>query len=238
SVGAVSVLYWGVSLPFLGNFTLPVVSVLCAMGTIFFLLFFVRMVDRMLRIETLILSGVILGSFLGSVLSLIMAFSDDELKSIVSWLLGSVSYRSMDHVWLLLPFFILGFLLLLFLAPQIQALALGEERAHYLGVNVKVVKYSVLIVAALLTGASVSVSGSIAFVGLVIPHAVRMLIGPNVRQTFVLCTIIGGGALVWTDIISRSIAAPLELPIGVVTSFVGAPIFAYIMYKERRKKYS
>ncbi|MGL4819341.1 MAG: FecCD family ABC transporter permease [Bacilli bacterium] len=236
SVGAVVVLYFAITIPLFGAFTLPIVAILTALLTVGALLTFVKWIDRMMRIETLILTGIILSSFLGSVLSLLMALSQNELRNIVSWLLGSVAYRSYEHVFLLLPFFVVGTLLLLYYAPHLEAISLGEERAHYLGVNVAKTKMAVLICSSILTGASVSVSGTIGFVGLIIPHAIRLLFGVHARQLFVLSIFAGGTFLVLADLVARTIASPVELPIGVITSFVGAPIFAYIMYIERKKK--
>ncbi len=110
----------------------------------------------------------------------------------------------------------------------------GEERAKYLGVDVKRSKYIILIGGSMLTGAAVAVSGTIGFVGLVVPHMVRMVLGADHRHLLIISFLNGASLLVICDLVSRTIIAPTELPIGVITSFIGAPVFAYIFFKQRK----
>ena len=119
---------------------------------------------------------------------------------------------------------------------ELNALALGEEAADHIGVNVKKGKTFILIGASLLTGASVAVSGSIAFVGLVVPHLVRLVTGPNHRYVLPLSMLTGGSFLILADLLARMMIAPQELPIGVITALIGAPVFALLLIRERMGK--
>lgn len=235
SVGAVITLFFGISLPVLGAFTLPVFSMIGAAVTMFLVIGFARMVDRSMKMETIILTGIIFGSFLGSVLSLMIALTQEELRQIVGWLLGSVSMRGWNYIVMVLPFFIIGSFMLWLNRRELNALLFGEERAHHLGVNVKQRKLMILLGGSVLTGSAVAVSGTIGFVGLVVPHMTRMLWGSDHRHVLPLSLCNGASLLIICDLVARTIISPAELPVGVITAFIGAPVFAYIFYKQRRK---
>ncbi|XXM71649.1 FecCD family ABC transporter permease [Lysinibacillus sphaericus] len=233
SVGAVITLFFKISLPFLGLFTLPVLSIIGSLLTVFLVLAFARKVDRTMKVETIILTGIIFSSFLGSVISLMIALSGEELRQIIGWLLGSVSMRGWDYILIVLPFFILGTLVLMFNAKELNGMSFGEEQARHIGISVQKRKYMILIAGSTLTGAAVAVSGTIGFVGLVIPHFIRRIIGYDHSHVLPLSIIIGGAFLVTADLVSRTIISPSELPIGVITALIGAPIFAYILIKKK-----
>ncbi|HET7658295.1 MAG TPA: iron ABC transporter permease, partial [Bacillales bacterium] len=193
-------------------------------------------VNRGLAVETIILTGVIFSSFLGSLISLMSALTGEQLRAIIGWLLGSVSMRGWEYVWLMLPFFIIGTGLLLLCSKELNALSFGEERAYHLGVNVKGRKLLILVAASILTGASVAVSGTIGFVGLVIPHLMRLLFGPDHRHLLPLSVIFGAGFLVLADLVARTVISPSELPIGVITALIGAPVFALLLFRQRMER--
>lgn len=236
SVGAVATIFFGLSVPFLGLFTLPVFSMAGAVATMFLVMSFAKLVDRTMKMETLILTGIIFSSFLGSMISLMIALTGEELRQIMGWLLGSVSMRGWPYVQMIVPFVVVGSFILWWNRRELNAMLYGEERAQYLGVNVKRSKLQVLIGGSMLTGAAVAVSGTIGFVGLVVPHMTRMLWGADHNHLLPLSLLHGATLLIICDLVSRTIIAPTELPIGVITSFVGAPVFAYIFFKQRRKK--
>ncbi len=238
SVGAVFTIFFSVSLPFIGAFSLPLFSMIGAIITLIAVLSFAKIVDRSLKMETLILTGVIFSSFLSACISLMIALTGEELRSIIGWLLGSVSMRGWSHVRLILPFVIAGGLILWLYRRELNALVYGEERAKYLGVDVRRSKMFILVAGSVLTGAAVAVSGTIGFVGLVVPHMVRMVIGPDHRHLLVISFLNGASLLVICDLVSRTIIAPTELPIGVITAFIGAPVFAYIFLKQRKGRMS
>ncbi|RYG72407.1 iron ABC transporter permease [Lentibacillus lipolyticus] len=234
SVGAVTTLFFNISIPLLGFYTLPVISIAAALLTILLVLFFARRVDRTMRVETIILTGIIFSSFLGSLISLIIALTGDELQQIMGWLLGSVSMRGWSHIGIIVPFFIVGSLLLLMNSRELNAMSFGEERAQHLGVDVERRKLVILVAGSILTGAAVAVSGAIGFVGLVIPHLTRRLWGPDHVHLLPLSILTGAGFLMLTDLISRTIISPTILPIGVITALIGAPVFAVILMKQRK----
>jgi len=233
SVGAVITLFFGVSLPFAGLFTLPLLSIIFAFLTIIIVLIFARRIDRGMKVETIILTGIIFSSFLGALISLMIALTGDEIRQIIGWLLGSVSMRGWEYIQIILPFFLVGSLLLLINGRELNAMSFGEEKAQHIGVNVQRRKTLVLIAGSILSGAAVAVSGTIGFVGLVIPHLTRLLWGPDHRHLLPLSLLTGSGFLVLADLLARTIITPTELPIGVITSIIGAPVFAIILMNRR-----
>lgn len=235
SVGAVATIYFSISLPMLGIFTLPIFSMIGAAITMIIVMTFARFVDKTMKMETLILTGVIFSSFLGSCISLMIALTGEQLRMIMGWLLGSVSMRGWPYVQMVLPFVLVGVLLIWLNRRELNAMIYGEERAKHLGVDVKRSKYVILAGGSILAGAAVAVSGTIGFVGLVVPHMVRLIVGADHRVLLILSFINGASLLIICDLVARTIIAPTELPIGVITAFIGAPIFAYIFYKQRRK---
>ena len=142
--------------------------------------------------------------------------------------------RGWDYIKIIMPFFLIGSILLLVNVNELNAMSFGEERAQHLGVNVQRRKMMVLIAGSILTGASVAVSGTIGFVGLVIPHLTRLLWGPDHKHLLPLSLLIGSGFLMLTDLVSRTIISPIELPIGVITALIGAPVFAAILLGRKR----
>jgi len=236
SVGAVLTIFFSISLPVVGHFTLPIFSMIGAILTMVAVMGFARIVDRSLKMETLILTGVIFSSFLGSLISLMIALSGEELRQVMGWLLGSVSMRGWPYVQMIIPFVIIGSIMLWTQRRELNVLLYGEERAKHLGVNVKRSKYIILVGGSMLTGAAVAVSGTIGFVGLVVPHMTRMVWGSDHRHLLPLSFLNGATLLIICDLIARTIIVPRELPIGVITAFIGAPVFSYIFYKQRRSK--
>ncbi|OIS63425.1 ABC transporter permease [Bacillus subtilis] len=238
SVGAVVTLFFSLQLPGIGGFTLPVMSVAAALATIAAVLSFSRLVHTSMSVSTLILTGVIINSFLGAFISLIIALTGDNLLPIVHWLLGSVSMRGWSYVILFLPFFLLGTILLIINGRELNVMTYGEDKAKLLGVSVQKRKMMILIAGSLLTGSAVAVSGTIGFVGLVIPHITRLLWGTDHRHLLPLSALLGAGFLVLADLLSRTIIEPIELPIGIITSLAGAPVFALILIRQHRGRKS
>ncbi|MET4563252.1 FecCD family ABC transporter permease [Lysinibacillus parviboronicapiens] len=236
SVGAVMTLFFGISIPVVGLYALPIFSMIGAVLTMVAVMTFARLVDRSLKMETLILTGVIFSSFLGSLISLMIALTGEELRQIIGWLLGSVSMRGWPYVQMIAPFVVIGSLMLWTQRRELNVLLYGEERAKHLGVNVKRSKYLILAGGSMLTGAAVAVSGTIGFVGLVVPHMTRMIWGSDHRHLLPLSFFNGATLLIICDLVARTIIMPRELPIGVITAFIGAPVFSYIFYKQRRSK--
>lgn len=234
ALGAVFVIFFQVTIVGFGAFTLPAVSIVSGFITLMIVFGLVRLSSRSMAIETIILAGIIVSAFIGSIISLIISLGDqNEMTQIIYWLYGSVGMRGWSYVHLIVPFLIIGALMLLTRYRELNALALGEEAAEHIGVNVQRGKVVILGGASLLTGAAVAVSGTIGFVGLVIPHLVRMITGPDHRHVLPISMIIGAAFLIAADIFARTIIAPQELPIGVITALIGAPIFAVLLIRNR-----
>lgn len=235
SVGAVVVLFFQVSMPIITYFTLPIVSILFGFFTLIILLLFVRKLDRSLSVETIILGGIIISSFCSALLSLFISFSNNELRAVIGWLMGNVGGRSIQYSYMLIPFLLVSFLLLMSQNKQLDAMTFGSTNAKHLGVDVKKSTYLILFTGSILAGSAVAVSGTIGFVGLVVPHFTRRLVGPLHKNLLPLSMINGAIFLIGSDIVSRVILAPRELPIGVITSLIGAPLFAMILLQFKKR---
>ncbi|MGF7184693.1 iron complex transport system permease protein [Desulfitispora alkaliphila] len=188
-------------------------------------------------VETLILAGVVVGSFLTAILSFLLTRSYSNLEQVVFWLMGSLSLRSWDYLIYTIPTVFIGMIALWLLSRELNAMALGEETAHHLGVAVEKAKILILFLATLVTALAVSMAGTIGFVGLVIPHIVRMIWGPDHRVLIPIAAMTGAIFLVWADTIARTVIAPSELPVGVITALIGAPFFGYLL-RTRKKSMS
>ncbi len=182
--------------------------------------------------ETLILAGVALSSFCAALLSLLIIVSGN-LQTIYFWLLGSLAAANWGNVLTVIPYAVVGVAAAYFFSKELNALLLGEEMAMTLGVNVEYVKLLLIVFASLMTAAAVSVSGLIGFVGLIIPHWIRLLIGPNHRLLIPVSALSGMILMVAADALARTIMAPIEIPIGVIMALVGAPFFLYLLRRRR-----
>ncbi|MBP3040418.1 iron ABC transporter permease [Bacillaceae bacterium Marseille-Q3522] len=236
SVGAVLSIFFNISIPLIGHFTLPFLSIICSVITILLVLLFARKMEHSMKVETIILTGIIFSSFLGAIMSLMIALTGDELRQIIGWLLGSVSMRGWEYIKIILPFFVIGTAILLYNVNELNVMSFGEERAHHLGVNVQKRKMLILTAGSILTGAAVAVSGTIGFVGLVIPHITRLLWGPDHRHLLPLSILTGSGFLILADLVARTVIAPTELPIGVITALIGAPVFAFLLLERKNNE--
>ncbi len=237
ALGAVFVLFFQISIVGLYEYTLPIISILSGFAALLLVFGVTRLSSRHLSIETIILAGIIVSAFIGALISLVISLSPrEDVGQILYWLMGNIGMRGWTHVTLIIPFLIIGSAMLLLSHRELNALALGESSAENIGVNVKKSKVLILIGASLLTGASVAVSGTVGFVGLVIPHLVRLLVGPNHRHVLPLSMLIGSSYLVIADLLARTLIAPSELPIGVITALIGTPIFALLLIREKARK--
>jgi iron complex transport system permease protein len=190
-------------------------------------------VGRALDTRVLLLAGVVVGAFFNACILLALTMADPEsFRSAIFWMMGSFSGATWGQVTLLGAAALPGVAVLLALARPLDLLGVGEETAAYLGVRVETAKLAAYGVASLLTGAAVAAAGVIGFVGLIVPHAVRMLWGGGHRFLLPASVLLGAAFLVLADVLARVAAAPAELPIGVVTAFVGVPFFVWLL---RRK---
>ncbi len=191
-------------------------------------------VGKTLPVTTLILAGVALGALLSSIVSYLIISSGDKLHSIMFWLMGSFSLSQWSEAIMVLPYMLVGLVVLLLYARSLNLMQLDEEQAQQLGINVERLKLILLGAATLITAAAVSFVGIIGFVGIIIPHAVRMIWGADYRFLLPLSILTGAIFLILADILARTVLAPVEIPIGVITAICGAPFFLYLLRRRKR----
>jgi len=185
-------------------------------------------------VTTLILAGVALSALLGSIVSYLIISSGEKMHGIIFWLMGSFSLSQWSEITVVLPYIAVGTAIILIFARLLNVMQLDEEQAQQLGVNVEKLKLILLAAATLITAASVSFVGTIGFVGIIIPHAVRLIWGADHRFLLPLAVLTGAIFMILTDLVARTVLAPTEIPIGVITAICGAPFFLYLL--RRRKK--
>lgn len=234
ALGAVLALVLGISVP-ASSFGGPM---LMAMGFAFLSLMLILSLsyalDRSLSTNSIILIGVIFSMFASSVMSLIISFADDKIRSITFWTMGSLSGTNFDHALVLAFALLLCGGILLRHARELNAFAIGEDTARHIGVNVRRVKLTILVTVSVLIGVCVSIAGTISFVGLVVPHMARMVAGPNHKRLLPSSMFSGAIFLLLSDLVARTLLSPIELNVGVVTSLVGAVAFVIIFYRARK----
>lgn len=224
-------------------FGFGLVQVAAFLGALFamFLVYNISRVGSRVPVTTLLLCGIAVNFFLYAVVALLEVIAGNELHAIVFWLIGGFSNVLWTEIWAVLPFIIIGTVAAYFYARDLNLLALGEDQAQHLGVNVERVKQVLLVLASMVTAAAVSLSGLVGFVGLMVPHITRLVIGPDHRILFPASTIVGAIFLVVCDAVARVIATPfastLELPVGIVTMLAGAPFFI-ILFRKKKQSYA
>ncbi|MFW5992432.1 MAG: FecCD family ABC transporter permease [Halanaerobiaceae bacterium] len=231
-IGVTIALILNMDCDFLGISSIPVMAFLGAIITVYIVYNLARTGNK-LPVTTFLLAGVAMGFLLNAVMSFLMVMGRDSLHKVVYWLMGSLSSAGWEDILLILPYYLLSLVPILFYIKDLNLILLGDDNANSLGVDVERVKLILIISATLLTAVVVSVSGIIGFVGLIIPHVSRMLIGPDNRKLMPFAALLGGGFLMISDDIARSLLPPLEIPVGIVTAIIGAPYFIYLL---RRKK--
>ena len=182
-----------------------------------------------IRPTRIILAGVAVSAFLGSGISALLVFYSNKVQGALLWMVGGLSARSWPQVETLFPYTILGLVLALAGCKALTILSLGDETARGLGVPVERVRFSMTAVAALLAAGAVSVAGLIGFVGLVVPHIVRLIIGTDYKYVIPGSAILGAGVLVFCDTLGRVAFSPIEIPAGIIMAFLGAPFFLYLL---------
>ncbi|MGC4232651.1 MAG: iron ABC transporter permease [Niabella sp.] len=187
----------------------------------------------------MLLAGIAINALAGAFTGLLSFIADErQLRSITFWLMGSLAGANWKAVWVTAPFVIISLIFLPGLAKPLNTFALGEGQSNLLGMQADKVKTRVVILATLATGVSVAFTGIISFVGLLVPHILRLLAGTDNRFVIPASALLGALTLSVADLLARTIVAPLELPIGVVTAFLGTPVFLYILIKDKKRLYN
>jgi iron complex transport system permease protein len=232
ALGAAVGFVTGLDIQFLNLSVVPALAFAGAIGTTIVVYNLARVGPKR-SMMVLLLVGIAFSSLLSSITSAIMILRRDETHNIISWMIGGFTASRWEHVQAILPYLIVGMALLLAFSRDLDLMLLGEEKAHQLGVNIHRLQRILTLAASLLVAAAVSFSGIIAFVGLVIPHMVRLLIGPNHKQLLPTATLTGAIFLLIADTVARMILSPLELPVGIITAFLGAPFFIYLLRRNK-----
>lgn len=234
TLGAVFAIALGLQVPGFPLASTIFFAVLSAFLSLVFILALAYQLDRSLATHTIILIGIIFGIFVQSLVSLLLVFANEKVKDIVFWTMGSLAGTNYTHVAILVVTLVIFGSLLLSNARELDAFAIGEDDARHIGVNVKKTRLIVLIAASALVGVCVAIGGSIGFVGLVVPHMMRIVVGPNHHRLLPATLVFGSCFLMLSDLVARTLVRPIELPVGVVTSLIGSVVFVFIFYKGRK----
>lgn len=232
SLGAVVGIITGVG-RVLGLWALPSLSFVFALLSVA-LVYVVSRRNGRLDTWSLLLSGIALSSLVSSLIALLMVIFRERLDEIVFWTMGGLSRATWPSVLWTLVYGSAGFVVIWWLSYPLNAISLGDEPAFHLGIPVERVKKWLLWASALITASSVAFTGPVGFVGLVVPHTVRLLIGPDHFWLLPSSALFGGSFLILADLLARTLASPLEIPTGVVTALFGAPFFLYLLKTSRR----
>jgi iron complex transport system permease protein len=200
-----------------------------------FLVYNISRIKGKISVLTLLLSGVALSSLLSSIISFIMIYKTSDLAKVYFWIMGGLSNSSWANFSIITPVIILALAAATFFMRDLNVLSLGDERANQLGVQADKIKKILLVLASILAAAAVSVSGIIGFVGLITPHIMRIIVGPDHKVLYPASVISGGIVLLLSDTLARTVLTPREIPVGIITSIIGVPFFIYLLLKTKKQ---
>lgn len=235
-LGAVAAMSFKWSYTALGLMAVPLAAFVAGMLTVTVVYLLAR-VGKALPPSTLILAGVAVSSFAAALTSFLMLRAEGELRRALAWLLGGATMSGWQPVLAMLPYWLVGIGILLTLGHALNVLQFGDEQAQQLGLPVERVRRLVIIAASMTTAAAVSFAGIIGFVGLIVPHILRLKVGPDYRRLLPLSLVGGAALLLAADVLARVLIAPQELPVGVVTALAGAPFFLWILRRSRQTSF-
>ncbi|WP_054252714.1 FecCD family ABC transporter permease [Neofamilia massiliensis] len=233
-LGAVLAIALDISIPFIPFGGPVVMAMIFSFLSILIILTLSYKLDYGLSTNTIILLGVIYSMFISSIQSFIIVFSSHKLEAITSWSMGSLAGSTYKGALVIFIVLIIFGLRIYSKSRELDAFAISEKNAAHIGVDVKKVKLSIMISVSAIIGVAVAFAGSIGFVGLIIPHIMRKLVGPSHKKLLLATTLAGGIFLMYADLLARVVLAPIELPIGVITSFVGSILFVNIYFSMRK----
>lgn len=234
SLGAAIVITSGITSMVLGFFLLPLAGFAAGLLTVFLVIAVSEKLDQNMGNHTIILFGMVFSLFVNAILTIISAMNSEHMQRLILWQMGSFSGRRWIHVLILSICAVLGTLVIIFFVRELDIMTFGDEGAMSIGVETKKTKIILLVLATFLTGAAVCFSGIIGFVDLTIPHITRRLFGAKHKYVIPMSFVLGGAFMSFADMISRTIMAPREIPVGAITALVGAPFFAYVYFRGKR----
>lgn len=212
------------------------VSIFAFMGAIITVVIVLRIasIGRKLPATTLLLAGISINYLFSAIMSLMMLLNRSKLESVYLWTLGSFSTSNWKEVTLIIPVVIICSIILMIFSKDLNIMLLGDETAKSLGIDVNKTKKIILVISSLMIAIVVSISGIIGFVGLIIPHIVRIIIGPNHKKLIPLAMVVGATFMIICDTVARVIISPAELSVGIITSIFGVPFFLSLLYKQKK----
>jgi len=234
SFGASLVIFWGIALPVISAFTLPILGFSFGLATILLVIAITSRLDMRMENHSIILMGMVFSLFINAITTLMFALFRENAQRMILWQMGSFAMRGWDAIFILSPVVLAGIFLVNRYKWELDVMTFGEEEAQSIGVNTKNAKRILLMYGAALTGSSIAFVGTIGFVDLVVPHIVRKLFGAAHKYVIPMSAMAGGSFMVFADLAARTVIAPVELPVGAVTAIIGAPFFAYIYLGGRR----
>lgn len=217
-----------------GILGLNAMAFIASLMTVFFV-YAISKVGGRISMTTMLLAGIAVSAFMSAVISLMMLLNHGELSRIIFWTMGGFNLTSWEDVMFSVPVIAIGSFALYTFSRDVNAILTGEEVAEHLGVNTELVKKVVLALGLLVTATAVSVGGVIGFVGLIVPHISRLMVGADNRVLVPFSAIFGATFLLFADVVARVILKPVEVPIGIITAAFGGPFFLYLLIKNRRK---
>jgi len=233
SLGAGLVMLTGFTLPLIRAFTLPLSGFVFGLGTVFLVIWCSSRLDKTMSNNTVILFGMVFSLFVNAILTTLTALYREELRNLLHWQMGSFSMRGWAYSGLMLPFLVVGSLVIFRYAREMDILSFGDDDAQSMGVDSARVRRILLACSAALTGAAVALCGVIGFVDLIAPHLARKITGSRHCYVLPMSFLLGGSLLVITDLVARTAVSPSELPVGAVTALIGGPFFAWLYFKKR-----
>ncbi|MEW5922256.1 MAG: iron chelate uptake ABC transporter family permease subunit [Bacillota bacterium] len=236
ALGATVAIVSGLTLGFAGFGAVPIMAFAGGLLTIA-LVYHLSRQGNHVPVMTLLLAGIAVGAFLSAFVSLLIFFSGERLHQVVFWMMGGLGGARWSYLRVMLPYVLLGCGCIYFFSRELNAMLLGEDTAHTLGIDPEKLKKIFLVAASLLVSAAVSTSGIIGFIGLVVPHIVRLLAGPDHRFLLPASALCGAIMLIGADTLARTIIAPAELPVGIITALLGAPFFLYLLRQRKKIRY-
>ncbi|MCD7730747.1 MAG: iron ABC transporter permease [Oscillospiraceae bacterium] len=231
SLGASLVIVFEISL--FGSFTVAFAGLIFAVAAMFFMVAFAKRLDRSLQSSTVVLTGMVLSLFISAVVTLIASAADEKYKQLMRWQNGSFAGRGWNYDGMMLVMLAVCMVILMLNSRELDILTFGDEQAQSVGLNTGRKKTILLVVSAVLSGTAVSFAGVIGFVDLIAPHIARKIFGAKHKVLIPMSAVTGGIFMVLCDLAARTVIVPNELPVGVVTSLIGAPFFAFVFFKRR-----
>lgn len=236
AVGAALIIISGIQTFALRSILLPLTGFIFALLTVFFVILFSSRIDRNIHSYTIILIGMVISLFVSAMLTLIAALFPDHSQQIYFWMMGSFSARNWSHVLIIIPVSIIVTFIIMLFSRELDIMTFGDDQAMSIGVNTRHKKILLIMLTALLTGVSVAFTGTIGFIDLVAPHAVRRIFGARHKAVIPMSFLFGGAFMSVMDLIARTLLSPREIPVGAVTALLGAPFFIILFFKKRDTK--